>query len=423
LNNVQTRAISSVNDVHNPEDRMIKRSRSDVPAAASCAEPDAQQNPVIPVIDLRASGPVEHARVSRSEMIELRDECFSMVPRPLRLLAPALDRLSSAWLARTPSPYNGEIAAISDLADGGGVWFVNASYEWGCTTRVDAEPTPFLRRTLDWPFPGLGRHVEVALQDGGAGLYANVTWPGAVGVLTGVAPGRFAAAINQAPMFRRTRALPLFPLDLALNAVETFRTNGRWPAAHLLRHVFDVCKTFDHAVDVLSSAELAKPVLFSLIGPEPAQSCLIERTQTEAFIRRGDVTIANDWHPASPPRAEYWMPRSCVGRGPDDCERRRRCLQDHAPAHAPAPAFDWVRAPVLNGFTRLAVEASAATGELRVLGFEPTSRWMSAVRPATAVLDLVVQRDGIRLPPAGVDVRRACVDPVPARSLEPAEWQ
>jgi hypothetical protein len=134
-------------------------------------------------------------------MIALRDECFSIVPGALRGLMPIFDRLSSSWLARTPSPYIDEIAEISDIAERAGVWFVNASYEWGCTARVDAGAAPFLRRTLDWPFPGLGRHVEVALQDGGAGIYANVTWPGAVGVLTGVAPGRFAAAINQARCF------------------------------------------------------------------------------------------------------------------------------------------------------------------------------------------------------------------------------
>ncbi|MFL5056845.1 MAG: hypothetical protein ACJ8DE_16585, partial [Microvirga sp.] len=78
-----------------------------------------------------------------------------------------------------PSPYVGEIAEIAAIAGRPGVWFVNASYEWGCTTRIDVEPAPILRRTLDWPFPGLGRHVEVALQDGGAGPYASLTWPGA----------------------------------------------------------------------------------------------------------------------------------------------------------------------------------------------------------------------------------------------------
>ena len=240
---------------------------------------------------------------------------------------------------------------------------------------------------------GLGRHVEVALQDGGAGTYANVTWPGAVGVLTGVAPGRFAAAINQAPMFRRTRGMLLFPLDMAVNAVETFCESGRWPAAHLLRHVFDVCETFEAAVEVLSTTPLAKPALFSLIGPAPSQACLIERTQAEVAVRNGDTTISNGWHPTGPSRDGYWMPRGTYIRDPDDSERRRKCLE----AQGPGQPFAWVREPVLNAFTRLAVEASAATGELRVVGFEPT-RQKREVRPATAVLDLIVERDGFQRP-------------------------
>jgi hypothetical protein len=73
-------------------------------------------------------------------------------------------------------------------------------------------------------------------------------------------------------------------------------------------------------------------------------------------------------------------------RDPDDSERRRRCLEEQAPGGA----FDWVREPVLNRYTRLAVETSAATGELRVVGFEPAARG-SGVEQATAVLDVVVE--------------------------------
>jgi hypothetical protein len=347
--------------------------------------------PAIPVVDVRCGGPVAHARLARERMMVLRDACFSIVPGS-RGLAPALDRLSSSWLTRTPSPYLDEMAAISELAAGGGVWFVNAAYEWGCTTRIDAAPMPFLWRTLDWPFRGLGRHVEVALQDGGAGIYANVTWPGAVGVLTAVAPRRFAAAINQAPMFRRTHGPLLFPIDAALNAVETFRDSGRWPAAHLLRHVFDACATFGEAVEMLSTAPLIKPVIYSIVGSSPSEACLIERTQSEAVVRRGDSTIANDWHPMSPARGGYWMERGAYIRGFGDSERRRSCLENAEPGKP----FAWVRGPVLNGFTRLGVETSAASGELRVLGFEPAGRFSARVGPATAILDLIVDQHGIQ---------------------------
>jgi hypothetical protein len=356
------------------------------PRSKRALRPRRRAPVAIPVVDVRAGGPVEHARIGRDRMIALRDCC---VPGPLRALAPLLDRLSSRWLARTPSPYIDEVAAIADIAGLPGVWFVNASYEWGCTTRVDATPTPLLRRTLDWPFPGLGRHVEVALQDGGAGIYANVTWPGAVGVLTAIAPGRFAAAINQAPLFRRTRGRSLVPIDLVRNAVETFRTDGRWPPAHLLRHVFDTAETFEEACEQLATAEVAKPVLFSLIGTEPSQACLIERTETEAVIHRGDFTIANDWHPGGPPRSGYWMARGTFLRGPDDSEQRRRCLE----ACDTQGALDWVRQPVRNALTRLAVEVSAATGELHLVGYERTGGLLSDVAPATEVLHLKVGPD------------------------------
>jgi hypothetical protein len=344
----------------------------------------------IPFLDVREGGPVAHARRSRKAMVELRDACFSLVPPPLRGLARPLDRISSAWLRRTPSPYVGEIASIAEIAGRPGVWFVNASYEWGCTTRIDIEPTPFLRRTLDWPFPGLGRHVEVALQDGGAGPYANVTWPGAVGVLTGVAPGRFAAAINQAPMYRRGDTMALLPADFLLNGLRTLRRTEGWPAAHLLRRVFDTCRTYNEATEMLTKAPLAKPVLISIVGVKPGQGCLIEREETEAFVHQGCCCIANDWHPAGPRRPGRWMSRGTLIRGPLDSERRRTLLE----GRAVSGAFDWLQEPVLNGLTRLAVEASAATGELRVIGYEATSKQMTDVAPATEIFDAAFAADG-----------------------------
>lgn len=356
------------------------------PTMPVAALPEALPLPTIPVTDLRGIGLVRHALHRRRAMLDLREDCFSLVPRSLQGLARPLDRISAAWLRRGPSPFVEEVAQIADIAGRPGIWFVNASYEWGCTTRVDDAPAPLLRRTLDWPFPGLGRHVEVTLQDGGAGLYANVTWPGAVGVLTAVAPGRFAAAINQGPMYRRSLATPLLPFDFGLNAVETWRRTERWPVAHLLRHVFDTCGSFEEAVAVLARTPVAKPVFFSLVGLEAGDVCLIERTETTAHIQRGCCTIANDWHPAGPKRDGRWQARGSLIRGPRDSEERRSLLEGHEAGEA----FGWLREPVLNGLTRLAVETSPVTGELRVVGFEPTTRRLREVAPATACLELRV---------------------------------
>ena len=66
-------------------------------------------------------------------------------------------------------------------------------------------------------------------------------------------------------------------------------------------------------------------------------------------------------------------------------------------AHACAAPFDWLAEPVLNGLTRLAVEASPATGDLRVLGLEPTSKRMTTAVPVTNTFAARVTADGVVL--------------------------
>ena len=66
---------------------------------------------------------------------------------------PSFDRISQRWLARSRSPYVDEIAAIAGALDFSGVWLLNASMQWGCTSRASAhDGVPWLLRTLDWPF-------------------------------------------------------------------------------------------------------------------------------------------------------------------------------------------------------------------------------------------------------------------------------
>jgi hypothetical protein len=374
----------------------------------------------IPVLDVREDGPVGHARRRREAMLELREACFSVIPAALRRVAEPLDRVSRTWLLRCPSPYVGEIAEIAAIARRAGVWFVNASYEWGCTTRIEVDPVPQLRRTLDWPFPGLGRHVEVALQSGQAGVYANVTWPGAVGVLTAVAPGRFGAAINQAPMYRRAEAIALLPADFLLNGYETWRHADRWPAAHLLRYVFDHCETYEEAVTLLTETPIARPTLFSIAGAQQGEGCLIERTETEAIVHAGCCSVANDWQPGSPPRRGHWIPRGrYMSEMPSSDERR--AAFDGRSYEAP---FDWVTQPILNKLTRLAVELSPATGEFRVIGYEQRSKDEDA-SPVTHMFDGRISLTGaggdaeLRDPPASGSKVRLTNDGFPSSANYP----
>ena len=116
--------------------------------------------------------------------------------------APVLDAITRAWLRRSRSPYVEEIAAIAATLNFPGIWFLNGSYQWGCTSLArEQDGVPWLARTLDWPFPGLGRFLEVARMRGPAGDFDNIAWPGYVGTLTASAPSRFAAGTAMVSTF------------------------------------------------------------------------------------------------------------------------------------------------------------------------------------------------------------------------------
>jgi hypothetical protein len=209
-----------------------------------------------------------------------------------------------------------------------------------------------------------------------------VTWPGAVGTLTGVAPGRFAAAINQAPLFRRTRANLLRPMDYARNLARTLARERGMPPLHLLRQVFETARGFDEALEKLRTTELARPVLLTLVGCDPDEIAVIERRERGATVHRGCGSVANDWREADP----HWEPRPCalVERRLDSAVRRATIEK----ADGSCDSFGWVVPPVRNWNTRLAVEMNAGEGWLRVLGFEPVG---NDAEPATRLFEHVAR--------------------------------
>jgi hypothetical protein len=238
--------------------------------------------------------------------LAVRDACIGWLPFG-SLLARLGDPIVKRWMRRTGSAYADEIEAVATALKRPGIWLLHGAYLFGCTALADAtDAGPRLRRTLDWPFPGLGRLVEVVRRQGNAGPYLNVTWPGFIGVLTAVAPGRFAASINQAPMRQRT---PLPWYDYALNAMLALRSTAL-PPEHLLRQAFETCATFDEARRLLETTPVARPVLFTLVGCKPGERVVIERDGETSRIYWQDTVVANDWQE---PRAG-WRPR-CCGEG------------------------------------------------------------------------------------------------------------
>jgi hypothetical protein len=287
-------------------------------------------------------------------------------------LLPAIDSVTRRWLLQSHSFYAEEVKAIAAELGFSGIWFLNGCYQWGCTAvSREQDGVCWIARTLDWPFPGLGRHVEIAHMQGPAGEFYNVTWPGYVGVLTASAPGRFAACINQAPMLRRTSRPWLRPYDMVLNARHTWRI-GHIPPDHLLRNVFETCTTFWEAKHRLETAAIARPVIYTLAGCHPGERCVIERTLDGFSSRSHDTSAANDWLLSRPSWEARVAAEALFTRRSDEAAEnsRRRRQQLAVWPGVFGTEFDWVTPPVLNSQTRIAVEMCPASGVLRVMGYE-----------------------------------------------------
>jgi hypothetical protein len=308
----------------------------------------------IPVIDA-PDGPLQLARLQAAKLKQLLKVTHETLhPRLLRWG----DRYSEQWLRKSSSPYNGEITEIAALLGEPGGYALNLNFEWGCTAACRARQgeAPGLYRTLDWPFR-LGAEVVVARHRTDAGHYYNVTWPGYVGVLTAIAPQRFAAAVNQAPMIYALDGFGLtLPVDWVVNRWRVRRQTAV-PPAHLLRTVFDTCTSYAEAKRVLASTPICIPVLFTLAGAKPGESCIIERRERDAFVHEGSGAVAN-----------HWINPHFNGRARPIRSHDRRAKLTELLASLEGD-LDWLVSPVLNAHTRLAVELNAGLETLLVQGW------------------------------------------------------
>jgi hypothetical protein len=308
----------------------------------------------IPLIEA-PDGPLQLARMQSDALLPILAIAHEILPR--RLLGWA-DRLSQSWLRRSVSPYRGEIDAVARLMPERGAYALNLNFEWACTTgchRPSGSDGMTLYRTLDWPLR-LGGAVVVAQHQTGHGAYLNITWPGFIGVLTAMAPQRFAAAINQGPMaysFGRIGAGML--IDWFINRLRLSHQRAL-PPTHLLRQVFETCDSYAEAKQMLLETPVCAPVLFTLTGTHPDEGCIIERRENDGIVHDGSGAVAN-----------HWLTQRYHGRPrPIRSHDRQRKLLDLLPSLK--GGLDWVQPPILNMLTRLACEMNAMDGTLVVQG-------------------------------------------------------
>ncbi len=271
----------------------------------------------------------------------------------------ALDAVSRRWLRRSRcDPHAGEVLAVAERMGGGGVCALNLIYDWACTTAVTvADGCPRMLRVLDWGLPGIAAHSVAVARDGVAGRWLAITWPGLVSVFTGLAPGRFAAAINQPPNSDPLRRLALIAGGDGV------------PAGHLLRQVFDAAADFESAVAMLAAPglRLLSPALFTLAGTRPGEGCVIEARGMRRRLHRaathpgGVLAVANAWLSDWPGRPRAYA----AGRGEGArANNARRCVQLAAVARDAAWQEAALAAPTLNPKTVHVLALSPATGDV-----------------------------------------------------------
>jgi len=327
----------------------------------------------ISFVDLRGKSPIDLLRSypDRAQaLVKAARRTYGKLSYAASALAlPIADKKSHAWLKRTCDPYLYEIETFAEILGVPGIYALNLSYEWGCTSGAyPTDETVSLLRVLDWPFPELGRHVMVVLQRGRAGEFYNITWPALSGVYTGMAPRRFSAALNQAPM--RGHHLTYFG-DWLQNRRQVRHELGL-PPAHLLRQVFEQAESYEAAREILAKTPLAMPAIFILSGVRPGDGCIIERLEHEVEITdlgaSQQASASNHFNSRLAAVGKGWRPRAqdSQGRWRQSCSLHGHDLEQGN--------FDWLQSPMVNPFTRVAVVADAASGRLMVQGFEGATR-------------------------------------------------
>lgn len=152
----------------------------------------------------------------------------------------------------------------------------------GCTAFArDTHEGPIHARNLDWWSEQRllsELTLEVRASGGPCGPFRTIAWPGYVGALSGIAPGRFAITLNA--------VLSEDPLELAT------------PISFLLRTVLETASGFDEAVRVLTDTPIVADCLLLVSGTRSGEMVVVERTPTRCAVRGptdGQLVVTNDY--------------------------------------------------------------------------------------------------------------------------------
>lgn len=178
------------------------------------------------------------------------------------------------------------IASISDFSPDQ-VLIANLYYDvlkfyLGCTAfATEHKGTIYHSRNLDWHTENnlLGKHSRIFdFQRNGKTIFKTVSWPGFIGALSGMKPGK---------------------LSLTLNAVlSNDNPEIALPVSFLLRDILDSADSFEHAKTILETTIIASDCLILLSGTESKEMAVIERTPKRFSTRVPQneyIIVTNDY--------------------------------------------------------------------------------------------------------------------------------
>jgi len=171
--------------------------------------------------------------------------------------------------------------SVEDVALGN-LYYDALKVIWGCTAfAVETPRGPIHARNLDWWTSNRALSTETLVTrfiNGPVGPFFTIGWPGFVGALSGFAPKRFSVTLNS--------VISGDAPDVAL------------PVVALLRLVLQEEPTFDAAVARLSDAKIASDAIIMVVGTQPGEMVVIERTPSRHAVRHaenGALRATNDY--------------------------------------------------------------------------------------------------------------------------------
>lgn len=229
----------------------------------------------------RWSGLATHAGAAR-DMVELyiddlggMDEFGGLIDAYLSSLVPQESRAELKAIGELIGVPTSHVAL-------GNLYYDAIKVVLGCTAfALDSPNGPIHARNLDWMSREgtLEKHsVLIRYLRGGAERFTTVAWPGYIGALSGVAPGRFSVTLNA-----------VLSDDSAVMAP---------PVSLLLRQVLADCEDYESAVSILADTEIPCDCLLLLVGVHEGEFVVIERTPSRAALRHaesGVLVVTNDY--------------------------------------------------------------------------------------------------------------------------------